>query len=550
MRTALIVSGGGFQGLALVRALEQAGNVRIICCDIYPENLVRYVCQDYRVAPALAEAQAFQEFLLETISLEHVNVVFPATARELMALSQLKEVLAAQGVIVAVSEQLLLKKLLDKKQAYEWLRTMGIPVPDLLDPAGFDYTFPLFGRPRHGWGGREIVILKNRRDLDSHAGDPADFVWTKWLAEFDEFSADFAIGADGAISPIVLRKRLRTSGGFAVVSMSVADDRLESLATRTANVMTLAGGRGLFNIQIIRTPKDEAFVSDVNPRIGTSSTHALGEGINLPQFFMDSTTAPGTSRDVPRRRMVKTVRVLTDKVIPDLGNTPKGVVFDLDDTLVDHKSWMFRKVAGIYSRIFSTQVSYAEFISCAARLIDEGERRQLIDRLLAELNLPLSIREEAILAYRAMIVDETPLFPDVAPALAALKAAGLRLAILTDNPPSTQQAKVSHAAALQCFDAVIYAREHGMEKPASSGFLEAARSLSADPSELVMVGDNYFRDGIGAIEAGYMHALIVRREGAFLSPHAGLVRQIASPANQRIDIIDGLLSVCHACSRS
>jgi len=548
MKTALVVNGGGFQGLTLISALQQHSDTRVIVCDLYPENITRYVCHDYLVAPPLSDMRGFASFLLETVVREKVHVIFPSTALELLTLSQLKVKLQAHGAFVAIPEETLLNRLLDKQSTHEFLRAAGLPVPELVDPLAFDYNRPLFGRPRYGWGGRGTTILHSSAEAHGYHGEWAAYVWTPWLAQFEEFSADFAIGVHGSISPIVLRQRLRTSGGFAVISESVTDAVLGDIAQRTANNISRAGGRGLFNVQMLRSDIDMPFVSDVNPRIGTSATHALSEGLNLPGFFMDSADASASANASSSvRKISKTVRVLTDIVIPSLAYPPKGIVFDLDDTLVDHKSWMLRKLEAIFPEIFSGHVDETTFFMRAAQLIDEGERALLIDRLLALLALPTTLRDSAIAAYRAAIVPNTPLFSDVVPMLAALKAAGLPVAILTDNPPATQKVKLQHAPALRGVDAVVYAREHGNEKPDSAGFLEAARALSTEPKHLVMIGDNYFRDGIGAVQAGYMHALIVRREGSFLSPHAGIAARIPAQITSKIDVVNSLLSARHVC---
>jgi HAD superfamily hydrolase (TIGR01549 family) len=422
-----------------------------------------------------------------------------------------------------------------------------LPVPDMHDPLAFDFHQPLFGRPRRGWGGRGTTVLHDVDEARDHQGDLNAYVWTPWLTRFEEFSADFAIDVHGDVSPIVLRRRLRTSGGFAVVSESVADASLSDIAGRTARTIGRAGGHGLFNVQILRPLHGTPFISDVNPRIGTSATHAMAEGLNLPGFFMHLAEDSSASRAPAHRKMSKSVRILKDIVIPRLAQAPSGVVFDLDDTLVDHKLWMLQKLEAIYPEIFSGRVDMTAFLLCAARLIDEGERARLIDRLLADLSLPATLQNEAIEAYRAAIVPETPLFPDVPPVLARLKAAGMAIAILTDNPPATQKAKIRHAPALYGIDAVVYAREHGGEKPDVGGFFQVASMLSMNSNQLVMIGDNYFRDGIGATQAGYMHALIVRREGTFLSPHAGIASRLATLSGARIDVVDSLLSACHAC---
>lgn len=546
MKTALVVNGGGYQGLTLIQALLQHRDTRVIVCDVYPENVTRYLCHDYLVAPPLADTEDFARFLLRTVEREGVDVIFPATALELIALSQLQTQLTAHGALVAITEQDLLSRLLDKRGTHAFLHAAGLPVPELVDPLTFHYEQALFGRPRHGWGGRGTAIFRSGAEMRGFQGDLSTYVWTPWLDRFEEFSADFAIGLDGGISPLVLRRRLRTSGGFAVISESAADAAMGEIAQQLAGCISSAGGRGLFNVQMLQPDAGVAFVSDVNPRMGTSATHALAEGVNLPGFFIDSTN-PMISKPVPARKMIKTVRVLKDLVIPHLAGVPKGIVFDLDDTLVDHKLWMLRKLEAIFPSVFSDHVDESTFLICAAQLVDEGERSHLIDRLLVLLALPTALRESAVAAYRDAIVADTPLFADVAPMLTALKAAGLPVAILTDNPPATQRAKLRHSPTLLGVDAVIYAREYGGEKPDGPGFLEAARAISLAPHELVMIGDNYFRDGIGAVRAGYMHALIIRRDGGFLSPHPGIAKRIPCEMTGKIDMLDSLLSARHAC---
>jgi FMN phosphatase YigB (HAD superfamily) len=71
--------------------------------------------------------------------------------------------------------------------------------------------------------------------------------------------------------------------------------------------------------------------------------------------------------------------------------------------------------------------------------------------------------------------------------------------------------------------------------------------LGVDPSQLVMIGDNYFRDCVGAIRAGYMHALIIRRNGTLLSSNDALAATVPSTISRSIDVLDSLLSARHTC---
>jgi len=59
---------------------------------------------------------------------------------------------------------------------------------------------------------------------------------------------------------------------------------------------------------------------------------------------------------------------------------------------------------------------------------------------------------------------------------------------------------------LHLFDSLVFSDEAGRAKPHREVFERAARSLSADPREMVHIGDLERTDIIGAKQAGY-HAI-------------------------------------------
>lgn len=547
MKTALVTCGGGFQGLGMVQALRRIDNLHVVVCDIHADSPTRYVCHDYLVCPPLADADAFNDFLLETAKNRHVDFVFPATAIELQMLATLQPKLREHGAIAAVSPPALLDRLLDKHETRRFLAASGLPAEASIDPDTHDYSFPLLGKRRLGWGGRGAIVLAShdawRMSQTTPAGEA--LVWSRRFEAFEEYSADFAIGADGAISPIVVRRRTRTSGGFAVISKSMRDPKLDALFTELANLLAQSGGLGCFNAQVI-APQDhqtDPFISDINPRLGTSATHALAEGINLPAFFMADTHDEKTA--IPRPP-IKNVRLLQDLPLPYLAHRPRGLVLDLDGTLVDHKHWLFAKMERLYAACFRDHIDENTYRLVVAQLIDERDWPRLIDRTLELLALPSSLRNEVIEAYRSIEVD-TPLFDDVEPALTALSNEDIQLAILTDNPPATQRSKLAHAPGLSTVKHVVFAREHGGEKPDSAAFQAVAKKLRLRHEELFMVGDNWFRDGVGAIRAGYAHALIIQR-GDAQSMAARWFRDIVpGDIANRIHALPNWTCVQHVC---
>jgi len=542
MRSVLVISGGGFQGLGLLQALQEIPDVRPIVADIHADNVTRYVCTDYHTVPPVSDRATFRSALFHLIEQEKVEAIFPATARELPLLAELRNELEGVGASVAVASAGLVGVLLDKVSTVAFLRESGLPTQAPVAPATHDFSTGLFGKPRAGWGGIGTVVAHSLEAVGRFelASPPKSMLWFPLVDNFDEYSADFAVTISGDLSPIVLRKRLRTSGGFAVISESSNDAGLLDISHAAATSLIAAGARGIFNMQMIRPPGEEAFISDVNPRFGTSAVHGLAEGVNLAGFFMDGPIGKPNPDSSPRR-LVKTVRLLKTISLPKLDVRPKGIVFDLDDTLVDHKLWMAAKVEGAYDAVARNWIGAHEFRLHALQLVDEGERSHLIDQLAGRFSWTEEQRMAFLAAYRSVRVEPTPLFADVVPVLASLKESGFRMAVLTDNPPATQRAKIENARGLDVLSSVVYSRDTGHEKPSPAAYAAAASSLSMAPADLCMVGDNYFRDAVGAISSGYASAIIVKRQGSFLQSHFGLAEIMGADSHgNRIHHVEGL----------
>lgn len=510
-----MVSGGGFQGLTLLKLLRESADVRTIVADVHADTVGGHFADRFHLVPAVADLPAFEAALAELCDLEKIRLVFPSTHHELRALAGMAGGLAAVGAVAAVPAPDLLARLLDKREQVRALAEEGLPVLPLLDPGRPDLPFPILGRPATGWGSRGLRVARGPGELASLA--PADrdgCVWQPLLEGFDEYSVDFAIDLEGTVSDYGVRRRVRTSGGYAVISESATAPPLPPLCARLGDWLASRGGRGLFNIQVL-VRDGKAHVSDVNPRIGTSATHWLGTGFNPALHVCRSVSGALPASRAPRADGRRTVRYLQELVLdplPALGAPLRGVVFDLDDTLLDHKRWIVSKLSLLHAGLPDVLPERSVFLTAALRLLEEGARSDLIERLVVALALDRGLTAQLIDAYRSAAPGEAPLFPDALPVLDGLRRAGYRLALLADNPPDSQRRKLAAAPGLQALlDAVVLARELGAEKPDPRGFLGAAEGLGLPPESCVMVGDNPHRDVLGALDAGYGAAFLVAR---------------------------------------
>jgi len=101
------------------------------------------------------------------------------------------------------------------------------------------------------------------------------------------------------------------------------------------------------------------------------------------------------------------------------------------------------------------------------------------------------------------------LYDDVPDVLAALRAAGLRIGLVSNSSRDVSEFARHHDLDV---DAGISSFHHGRTKPHASIFRAVLDLLEVEPAEAVMVGDTIADDVEGALALG-MRAILLDREG-------------------------------------
>ena len=123
-------------------------------------------------------------------------------------------------------------------------------------------------------------------------------------------------------------------------------------------------------------------------------------------------------------------------------------------------------------------------------------------------------RDLAIEMTRAWERSENfDLYDDVLPVLEQLRAAGLKLGLVSNGGRKISDFVAHHRLEVDC---AIASRAHGWTKPHESIFLAALDLIEVAPTEAAMVGDSVEDDIEGAAALG-MRAILIDREGR----HAG-----------------------------
>jgi 2-phosphoglycolate phosphatase len=117
------------------------------------------------------------------------------------------------------------------------------------------------------------------------------------------------------------------------------------------------------------------------------------------------------------------------------------------------------------------------------------------------------LRDEFLRRYEARMTQETHVFPDVLPVLAALDARAFPWGIVTNKitrysePLVRALSTLSRAATLVCGDTTAHSKPH------PEPLLEAARRLKVEPTNCIYVGDD-LRDVQAGRAAGMLTAAV------------------------------------------
>ncbi len=215
----------------------------------------------------------------------------------------------------------------------------------------------------------------------------------------------------------------------------------------------------------------------------------------------------------------------------------RAVIFDLDDTLVDHTSaartasieWgRANGLVGSDSELASTWSAIATPHYRAYQLREvtfDGQRRARVREFLPHLDLSADdAADEAFRGYSEVYHASWTAFPDAVPALRRAREAGLLAAVLTNGDHDHQRLKLERVGLDGEVDRVFTSDEFALGKPDPAAFLGACALLGVEPADALMVGDSVVADFEGALGAG-MHALLLDRRDEHPS-HSPRIRSL------------------------
>jgi len=220
----------------------------------------------------------------------------------------------------------------------------------------------------------------------------------------------------------------------------------------------------------------------------------------------------------------------------------KGVVFDLDNTLLDFmKMKEFAVKAAIKGMIeaglkVNEDKSYIEINSIYEEF--GWENQKVFDVFLEKSigHVDNKFLAAGIVAYRRAREANLMAYPNVNKTLMALSKSGIKLGVVSDAPSREAWMRIYYLNLYHYFDVVITFDDSGERKPSPIPFQLALDGMGLRPEETIMIGDWPERDVVGAQQIG-MKTAFARYGDTFGTVNSGADWDL-NDIYQLVDIIN------------
>lgn len=280
----LLTGAGGAAAVAFWKALQHQTQVTFFMSDMSPYSSGLYLvpAAQRRLVKAGKDPQ-FIPHLYQLCCDLNIDVLVPTVDVELLAIAEHHDLFRRVGIQVINPNAAALRICTDKYQLMAHLHhrfalcyfSRFEPDMDLMS-----IPYPVIAKPCRGSGSEGIVKLESPDDARLlQAG--TEYLLQEYLPGA-EYSVDVYSGANEVLATVV-RERNKVDSGIAVISSTIRDVELETLA---ANIAQAVGLRYVANIQFKRDRHGQPKLLEINPRFPGTMSLTVAAGVNMPEMCL------------------------------------------------------------------------------------------------------------------------------------------------------------------------------------------------------------------------------------------------------------------------
>ncbi|MCM1086931.1 MAG: ATP-grasp domain-containing protein [Muribaculaceae bacterium] len=485
----------------LLQAFRQAAQYLQVHLKIYSADMAGTApalafCDETRKICAMTDADYIPQ-LLDICQKDKIDLIVPTIDTDLLVLAAHAERFQAAGTKVLISSRDKIAVCRDKNYTSDFFISCGLKAPKPVnDYQKYTGSFPCFIKPKDGSSSINAFKVEQESELAVYAEKIGDYIIQPFI-EGTEYTVDIFCDFEGNPIFIIPRIRLAVRAGEVLKTKIDLDEKIIEESGRLIDKFKPCGP---ITVQLIRQNETgEDYYIEINPRYGGGAPLSMKAGADSPQMLIRLLRGEKIGYQTEHiwdgavySRFDQSVCIDSESGRPwdreDGAWNVKGVIFDLDDTLYSEKQY----IRSGYHAV----AKYLDDEAAEDRLWEHFlEGKNAIDELLRESGC-LDKKPKCLEIYREHMPELT-LYQGVSNLIQRLKAAGIRVGIITDGRISGQKNKIAALGLDNLVEDIIITDEIGGEqfrKPNDIAFRIMQGRWRLPYSEMVYVGDNPGKD--------------------------------------------------------
>ncbi len=469
-------------------------------------------CDFTRRVVAMKDPEYIQN-LLDICVADRIDLLIPTIDTDLLVLSENKAKFEAIGTRVMISTPDKIGICRDKNNTSQFFVDCGLHAPmPVNDWKEYRSGFPAFIKPKDGSSSINAFKVENEEELEVYAGQVEDYIVQPFVSG-KEYTIDIFCDWSGNPVSIVPRERLQVRAGEVLKTQIYMDPIMIEESKTLCKAFKPCGP---MTVQLIRDNAGVDWFIEINPRFGGGAPLSMKAGARSAEAILKLMDGD----EIEEHRIADGAiysRFDQSVCITEGEGQIKGVIFDLDDTLYSEKEYVKSGYKAVSDYLGG---GYEEklwgFFEAGKPAIDE-----LLKGLCRE-----SEKTEVLKVYRSHKPDIHP-YSGVAEMIAALKARGIKVGIITDGRPEGQRNKLE-ALGLQVNDVIITDELGGIQfrKPCDIAFRIMMKRWRLNPADIVYVGDNLAKDFQAPQQLGMKSIYFKNPDGLYSSGDRGGIEKI------------------------
>lgn len=219
----------------------------------------------------------FENSLLRLVKKYSIRIIIPTIDNELLKYSKMKERFRKKNVYIIVSEEKLIKQVIDKLKSKIFFDKLGLHYPKIYNAK--NVKFPCIIKPRKGSSSIGVAKITNSKDISNKSFLYNKFIVMQYLNKsYEEFTVDLYYDRNNKLRSLIPRKRIEIRGGEVSKSKTIKKDIYNYLKSK---LYYLEGAVGCINLQLMKK-KDSLFAIEVNARFGGGYPLSYAAGGDYP----------------------------------------------------------------------------------------------------------------------------------------------------------------------------------------------------------------------------------------------------------------------------